>query len=403
MAKTFAYQAKNIDGQVLSGSLVADSEAAVAAYIRGQGYFVTQIKEARQQAFKGLLLELQPVKVKELAIFCRQFATMIGAGLTLVVCLKILTEQSQNPRLKEAMQDIGRRVQEGDTLSRAMLDYPRVFPELMVSMMEAAEAGGVMDIVLERLAVHFEKEYKMNEKVKSAMTYPAVVLTFASLVVVFILTFILPTFMQQFAGMKLELPLPTRMLLAVSDLLRGYGVVLLGVLIALGGVLKLNARRPGIRRTLDRLALQVPVFGKLSRKVAVARFTRILATLLRGGVPILTALAAVSKTTGNSLLIEALAEVQTSVRDGHGLSGPLAASGVFPPMAVQMVAVGEEAGELDRMLDKLADFYESDVDDMVGRLSALLEPILIAVLAVVVGGIVLAMMLPMFDVIANFK
>lgn len=301
--------------------------------------------------------------------------------------------------MKEALAEVGRKVREGETLSRAMLGYPQVFPELMVSMMEAAEAGGVLDIVLERLAVHFEKEYKMNEKVKSAMTYPAAVLTFALLVVVFILIFVLPTFVQMFANM--ELPLPTRILMGVSDFLRSYGLILLGALIALACILKVYAKRPEVRRTLDWLALQVPVFGSLSRKVAIARFTRTLATLLRGGVPILTALTAVTKTDGNSLMVEALAVVQDSVREGQGLAGPLAASGIFTPMAVQMVAVGEEAGELDKMLDKLADFYESDVDDMVGRLSSLLEPILIMFLGGIVGLIVISVMMPLFDIITN--
>lgn len=401
MAKTFSYRAMDRGGQAFSGTLTADSEAAVAAYIRGQGHFVTQIKESRDSAWKVLQDILRPVSLKDLAIFCRQFATMVDAGLSLVVCLSILAEQTQNPRLKEALRAVGAKVQEGDTLSRAMQDHPQIFPGLMVSMTEAAEIGGVLDVVLNRLAVHFEKEYKMNEKVRSAMTYPAIVICFAILVVIFLLTFVIPVFVQQFAAMKVELPLPTRILLAVSGFLRSYGLPVAALLASLGYGLAIYARRPEIRTMLDRLTLHIPVFGALWRKVAVARFSRTLATLLRGGVPILTALEAVKRTTNNQMMIQSLTSAQAGVREGLGLASTLEASSLFPPMVVRMAAVGEEAGELDKMLDKVADFYESDVDDTVGRLSSLLEPILIAVLAVVVGSIVVSIMLPMFEAVTN--
>lgn len=401
MAKTFTYRAKDPSGQVFSGTLVADSEAAVASYIRAKGQFVTQIRESRRHAWKALLNLTQKVRLKDLAVFCRQFATMVDAGLSLIVCLNILTEQTQNPLLKETLRAVGRKIQEGETLSQAMRDYPHIFPELMVSMMEAAEVGGVLDVVLNRLAVQFEKEYKMDEKVRSAMVYPLVVIGFAALVVIFILTFVLPIFVQQFAAMKLELPVPTRILLAISGFLRDFGLLFAIGLIALGYGLRLYARRPAVRQVLDRLTLRLPVFGTLWRMVAVARFTRTLGTLLRGGVPILTALEAVKRTTNNQMIIQALTAAQGGVREGMGLGSTLGSSRLFPPMVIQMVAVGEEAGELDKMLDKVADFYESDIDDMVGRLSSLLEPALILVLGGVIGFIVISIMMPYFDFISN--
>ncbi|MDR3559853.1 MAG: type II secretion system F family protein [Negativicutes bacterium] len=402
MARTFAYKAKDFSGQLLTGSLVADSEAAVAAYIRGQGYFVTQIKEARQSFFlKEIKTHFQTVKLKDLAIFCRQFATMMDAGLSLIVCLNILLEQTTSPRLKATLRDVNLKVQEGETLSRAMGEHPRVFPDIMVSMVEAGEVGGVMDVVLNRLATHFEKEYKMNDKVRSALTYPAVVLGFAVLVVTFVLVFVLPTFTQMFANMKVQLPLPTRILLVVSDFVRQYGLLVASGLIVIGAGLKIYARRLRLRKLFDKIVFYIPVFGTLARKVAIARFSRMFSTLARGGVPILTALEVVKQTTVNTLMIEALTAAQTSVREGHGLATPLGTSKIFTPMIVQMVAIGEESGELDRMLDKVADFYESDVEDMVGRLSSLLEPALIATLAVIVGFIVLSIALPMFDAITG--
>lgn len=403
MARMFAYRAKDHTGQVFSGSIFADNEAAVAAYVRDQGCFVTQIKEAnRKTSLKTLINGLQPVTPKDLAVFCRQFSTMVDAGLSLVVCLNILAEQSSNVQIKEAVRDISRKVQEGDTLSQAMKEQPHVFPDMMISMMEAAEVGGVLDIVLNRLAVHFEKEHKLNEKVKSAMMYPAVVMSMAVLAVIFILTFVLPKFVSILSSMNVELPLLTRALIAVSDFLLNYGLALGAVLVAAGGLLKLYTKRLRTKPVLDRVIMYLPIFGDLWRKIAIARFSRTLGTLLRGGVPIITALEVVKKTTGNQIMTQALTKAQASIREGEGLAAPMGTSSIFSPMVIQMVAVGEETGELDKMLDKIADFYESDVDDIVGRLSTLLEPVLVGVLAVVIGFIVVSIVIPLFDVVTNF-
>ncbi len=400
----FAYRAKDRAGQAIAGTLAADNEAAVAAFIRDKGYFVTQIKpaaDAGQATYREMVHLFNPVGVKDLSLFCRQFATMIGAGLSFTVSLGVLAEQTGNPRIREAAKDLLAKVQGGEALSRAMQNHPGVFPDIMVSMVEAGEVGGVLDIVLDRLASHFEKDHKLTTSVKSALTYPAVVLCFAGLVVVFILTFVMPRFVDIFASMKIALPPLTRALLTVSGFLQQHGLPLAAVLLAAVYGLALYVRRPRGRELFDLFVLHLPVFGGLMRKVATARFCRTLSTLLHGGVPIITAIEAVKKTTGNQVMIKAISAAQTGVREGAGLAATLGASGVFPPMVIQMAAVGEETGELDKMLEKVADFYESEVDDLVSRLSSLLEPFLLAILGVIVGTIVVSILWPIFEIVAN--
>lgn len=400
MAKTFAYRARDSAGKLLTGTIVADSQSAVAAFIREKGYYVANIRENEERGlFKYSFSRYRRVSLKDLALLCRQFATMSEAGLSFVNCINILQQQTGNARLKAALQDIDRKIREGSSLTQAMANYPDVFPDIMRGLIEAGELGGALDTILDRLAMHFEKEYKMNEKVKSAMTYPAVVMTMAVLVVIFVLTFVLPTFMKLFEGTKIQLPLPTRILLAVSGFIQDFWPFLLLFLSAAAAAGWFMYQKPRVKMQLDRLVLRLPVFGLLTRKVVIARFSRTMGTLLRGGMPILNALEVAKKTTGNISMTKALASAQNSVRQGLGLSAPLSASSLFTPMMVQMVAIGEESGELDKMLDKVADFYESDVDDMVSRLSSLIEPIMIAVLGVVVGMIIISIALPMFDAV----
>lgn len=404
MAKTYSYRARDRSGKVLSGNIMAESEAAVAAYIRDKGYFVTQIKVQKSAtSLRSLLTSIKRVSIKDLAVLCRQFATMIDAGLSLLVCLSILIDQTYNSKLKAALQIIYKRVQEGQTLSKAMNEYPTIFPDIMINMIEAGEVGGVLDEVLSRLADHFEKEHKLHERVKSAMVYPTVVIGMAFLSVIFILTFVLPIFMEMFENMNIELPLPTRILLELSAFLTNYGIWLaIGLALAGYGIVLL-ARQPKYLLVVDQLLFTLPVFGLLSRKVAIARFSRTLSTLVRGGVPIITAIEVVKKTAGNLSMTSALTTAQDSIREGMGLAKPLEISKVFTPMVVQMVAIGEETGELDKMLEKIADCYDSDVEDMVNRLGGMLEPILIGVLGVIIGFIVIAVMLPMFDALTNFN
>ncbi|MDF2634688.1 MAG: Type secretion system protein [Pelosinus sp.] len=402
MAKTFAYRAKDRNGEVLTGSILAENESAVAIHIREKGYFITQIKEEnRVSSFNAFIDNLRSISLKEISIVCRLFATMIDAGLPLLSSLNVLIEQTDNPRIKKALQDVYKKVKEGETLSHSLGDHPSIFPNLMVNMVEAGEVGGVLDTVLNRLASHFEKEHKMNEKIKSALTYPTVVSIMAVLSVVFILTFVLPTFVQMFDNMKMELPLLTRILLAISSILRNYAPVLIFLMVAGAYGLKIAYQREQTKQMIDALALRIPVVGMLSRKIGIARFSRTLSTLLHGGVPIITSLEVVQKTIGNLSMMKALEQAQSGIKEGMGLASTLAQSKVFTPMVVQMVAIGEESGALDKMLEKIADFYESDVDDVVSRLSSIIEPVIIGVLGVVIGLIVIAIMIPMFDVIAN--
>lgn len=404
MAKTFAYKAKDRNGEVLMGSILAENESAVAIHIREKGYFITQIREeSGVSLFSAFIDNLRSISLKEISIVCRLFATMIDAGLPLVSSLNVLIEQTDNPRIKKALQDVYKKVKEGETLSRSLGDHPTIFPNLMINMVEAGEVGGVLDTVLNRLANHFEKEHKMNEKIKSAMTYPAVVSVMAVLSVVFILTFVLPTFVQMFDNMKMELPLLTRILLAISSVLRNYAPIFI-VLAAAGAYgLKIAYQREQARQIVDALALKIPVIGMLSRKVGIARFSRTLSTLLHGGVPIITALEVVQKTIGNHSMMKALGQAKSGIKEGMGLASTLAQSKAFTPMVVQMVSIGEESGALDKMLEKIADFYESDVDDIVTRLSSIIEPIIIGVLGVIIGLIIIAIMVPLFDVMTKFN
>ena len=399
MAKIFTYKAKDRGGHVLTGSILADNQAAVAAFVRSKGYFVMKITEdAGESTIQVFLDRFTPVKTKDLAVFCRQFATMIDAGMPLISSLSVLVEQTSNPNLKRSLQAVYKQVQEGQMLARVMEDHKHVFPTIMIKMIGAGEVGGVLDDVLNRLAVQLEKEYKLNAKVKSAMTYPAVVVAMMVIAVTAILVFVLPTFVGMFQGMNMQLPLPTRILLAASDFIRANALILIAGVLAAGYGLKLALNRQWVKALVDNLILFLPIFGDLWRKVSIARFSRMLSTLLRGGVAITTALEVVKQTMTDSNMTKAITVAQTSVQEGVGLAAPLGASPIFLPMVVQMVAIGEETGELDKMLEKVADFYESDVDDIVSRLSSILEPVLIGVLGVVVGGMIVAIMLPMFDI-----
>lgn len=402
MAKNFFYKARNAEGRRLSGQVVADSQAAAAAFVRDKGWFVTQIKE--QQRLCSLNVDLRnfrAVGLKDLAVFCRLFATMAGAGISFVNCLSILQEQSEHPRLKSALADIYKRVREGESLAQSLAAHPGVFPQLMIGMVEAGEAGGVLDRILQRLAALFEKEYKTREKVKSALTYPALVSVLACGVVLFILTFVLPTFTKIFEGSRIELPAVTKFVLAISLFCQMHGTMLLLAAAAFFAMLALALRRPAVREWLDAAALDAPLFGPLLRKVAIARFAHTLGTLTRSGLPILSALEMARRASDNRRMKDVLEQAQTSVKGGANLASPLADSRLFPPMVVQMITIGEEAGELDAMLEKISEFYEEEVDETVRRLSTLIEPLLIVFLGLVIGGIVLSVMLPMFDLTMN--
>lgn len=401
MAKTFQYKAKNRTGQVLAGTIVAEDEAAVASFIRNKGYFVTQIKVQRRKLLQQeFLQELIPVTVKVLAVFCRQFAVMIEAGMPMLACLHVLIEQTYHKRLKSALQNVYKKVQEGMSLSRAMSEHSQVFPELMISMVEAGELGGVLDIILRRLAVHYEKEHKLNEKVKAAMTYPAVVVSMAILSVMFILIFVLPVFTKLFEDLSLEIPLPTRILLTTSHFLGNNGIFVFVLLVLLCISLGYVVKRADVKQAIDCILFKLPVLGKVRKKIIIARFSRTLSTLLQGSVPLLSAIEVAAKSTGSSNIMAGLAIALKGIRQGLGLATALSRCSLFPPFVIQMIAIGEETGEMDKMLEKLADFYEDDVDDSVMRLSSMLEPLLIGFLGGIIGFIVIAVVLPMFEAVS---
>ncbi|MBP2653904.1 MAG: Type secretion system protein [Firmicutes bacterium] len=403
MAENFFYRARDRTGQIIKGELLADGQAAVAAHIRNQGMLVLKIEQARakRKAIGEYFAEFKGVSLQELTIFCRQFATMVSAGLPLVNVLSILIEQADGPVLKKALQSVYKNVQEGGALSAAMAQHQAVFPSVMVYLIESGELGGVLDEVLDQLALQFEKDHKLNQRVKSAMIYPAAVLVFAILAVIGILVFIMPSFVDMYSQMQVELPLPTKVLLGASNLMRDYGVFMLAGVVIGGYLVSRSAKFSGFKAIMDDIVLSLPVFGILYRKVAIARFSRTLATLIDGGVPIVQALDVVKNTTDIKPMVTALSMAQSSIQEGFSFSVPLSQSGLFPPMVVQMVAIGEETGKLDAMLRKVSEFYENDVDDMVARLSSLLEPFLIVVMGVILGSIIISLMYPLFDMVTK--
>lgn len=405
MAVNFVYRARDHTGNLVTGELLADSPAAVAAHIRRQGLLVVKIDKTRSQRGDSAdwLAAWRGVPLRDLTVFCRQFSTMVSAGLPLVNALAILIEQTTNPVLRQALGSVYKQVQEGSALSAALAQHPHVFPKVMVYLVEAGELGGVLDKVLERLALQFEKDDKLNGKVRTAVVYPAAVLSVALLVLIFILVFIMPKFVAIYSQLGATLPLPTRILLNVSDFLRGYGLLVLAAAAAGLFLVSRGAGFAGWKALTDAVILRLPVFGLLYRKVAIARFSRTLGMLVQGGVPIIQALDVVKHTANLKPMVTALTAAQDSIREGFSFAAPLGQSGLFPPMVVQMVSIGEATGQLDGLLAKVAEFYENDVDDMVSRLSSLLEPFIIVVLGVILGGIIIAVLYPMLDVVGKFN
>jgi type IV pilus assembly protein PilC len=338
-----------------------------------------------------------------LTVFSRQFATMINAGLAMVRCLDILSEQTEDKKLQQTLVQVRRDVEGGSTLSNALGKHPTVFSQLYISMVKAGEMGGVLDEVLERLAGFMEKDFGLKKKVKSALTYPVVILVMALGIVFFLVTYILPTFVQLFEGMSLQLPLPTRILIAITKGARNPIVVgVVAALTVVGGVLMNRyIQTPVGKKQYDLLKLNIPVFGLLNKKVAISRFCRTLGTLLSSGVPIMQALEIVGKASGNEIIAMTVSKVRESIREGESIASPLGASGMFPPMVTQMVAVGEETGNLDAMLSKISDFYDTEVEYLLASLTSMLEPIMIVGMGGIVGFIVISVFLPLYQLIGN--
>ncbi|ALC16925.1 type IV pilus assembly protein PilC [Desulfuromonas soudanensis] len=394
----FTWEGKNRSGQIQKGDMEAPNEAAVNNQLRRNGIVPSKVKERG----KGLDLEIkipgmQPkVTTKDLVVFTRQFATMIDAGLPLVQCLDILSQQQENKTFQKMLVAVKESVESGSTFADALKKHPKAFDELYVNLVAAGEVGGILDTILNRLAAYIEKAQKLKKQVKSAMTYPTTIVGIALVVISVILVFVIPAFEAMFKDFGGTLPMPTQVVIAISNFIQDYILVILGV--GFGSVFlfkKIYATKPG-RERIDDWSLYLPVFGPLIRKVAVAKFTRTLGTMISSGVPILDGLEIVAKTAGNKTVEKAIYHVKKSISEGKTIAEPLTKSGVFPPMVCQMIAVGEQAGALDTMLNKIADFYDDEVDDAVSNLTAMMEPLLMLFLGVTVGGLVIAMYLPIF-------
>lgn len=404
MARTFSYRARDLRGHLVSGTLEAESEAAVVKKLRAKNLFPVDIRLAPQSSItlKGVLYGR--VSHRELAIFCRQFSVMLEAGLPVFQALNVLVIQTENKFLRSTLEKVIEHLEGGLSLAEAFRLYPRIFPPIFTSMVEAGEVSGTLEEVLKRLAVHFEKEHEIREAVRNALTYPAIVLVVAAFVIGILFAFVIPTFVNIFRDMNVPLPLPTQLLMGLSLFFKRFWLLLLLGLILTGVVLRyFFAYTPQGKEVWDRFVLRVPIFGVLVRKVIIARFARTLGTMVQSGVPILVALEVVKKTIGNVVITRALEQTIENVSEGGAIAGLLEKTGVFPPMVTRMVAVGEETGALEELLEKVAAFYDQDVEAAAKRLSVAIEPVLIVVLGFIVGSIILSVLVPIFSIYGSVR
>jgi type IV pilus assembly protein PilC len=398
MAK-FSWEARGKGGAVQKGVMEAASSTIVEAQLKRYGFGGITVKEEG----KGFSMELKlpsfgggKIETKDLVVFTRQFATMIDSGLPLVQCLDILSSQQENKTFKDILVKVKEAVESGSTFADALGKHPKAFDELYVNLVAAGEVGGILDTILNRLAAYIEKAMKLKKQIKGAMVYPATIMSIAVVVVGVILVFVIPTFAKMFADFGGELPAPTKIVIALSNFLTKYIIVIIalgfGVKFAIG---KYYAT-PNGRKVMDRMFLRAPIVGPLIRKVSVAKFTRTLGTMISSGVPIMDGLEIVAKTAGNKIVEEAIYGVRQAISEGKTMAEPLESCGIFPSMVVQMIAVGEATGAMDAMLNKIADFYDDEVDDAVSAMTAMMEPLLMVFLGTTVGGLVVAMYLPIF-------
>jgi type IV pilus assembly protein PilC len=395
----YTWKGKTRQGTVTAGVMEAANEEAVMAQLRGQMLTPITVKTKSKDISEYFGFLKQKIRTKDLVIFTRQFATMIDAGLPLVQCLKILGDQQENPTFKKIIEEVRSDVEQGSTFADALAKHPKPFDDLFCNLVAAGEVGGILDTILNRLAVYLEKADALARKVKGALVYPTTVLVVAVGVVVLLLVKVIPTFEKMFADFGGELPGPTQVVVSISHFMQEWiGITLVVATAAIIAFFQARKRSYKFRRSTDALFLKSPVFGPLLRKVAVARFTRTLGTMIASGVPILDGLEIVSRTAGNVIIEEALDKVRTGISEGRTIAEPLGESGVFPGMVVQMIAVGEETGAMETMLSKVADFYDDEVDAAVDALTAMLEPIMMVGLGGTVGSMLIAMYLPIFKI-----
>jgi type IV pilus assembly protein PilC len=394
----FEYTARNLKGDLEKGQVDLPTRDDVVAHLRKNRLVVVQVRQAPKSVSLGGMFK-GGVKTRDVVIFTRQFATMINAGLPLVQALDILAQQTENKVLADVTRQVVYDVESGQTLADALRKHPKAFSDLYVNMVAAGEAGGILDTILQRLAEFLEKNDAIIRKVKGAMVYPGVIMTVAVVAVAVLLIFVIPTFQTMFASVALELPLPTRIVIGMSKILTSYWWAILGAIgLTIFGINRYY-KTPSGRLQIDSLLLKFPVLGDVLRKSAVSRFTRTLGTLVSSGVSILDGLEITARTAGNMVIHNAVMESRQSIAGGDTIAAPLQRSKVFPPMVISMIAVGEQTGGLDEMLSKIADFYDEEVDAAVSTLLSLMEPVMIVVLGVIVGGMVVAMYLPIFDMV----
>jgi len=401
---TFAYKVRDRSGKIFAGDMEGENKSSVVSRLREMDYFITSINEKKKGGLLSYQLTLfQGVKLRDLTIFYRQFATMVNAGLTLVSSMGILVEQVENKTLSNIIKAVKSDVEAGSTLADAFSKHPKIFTELYISMIKAGEIGGVLDEILNKIADLMEKDFALKQKIKSAMAYPSFVAGAAVIMSIFMLAFILPQFVGVFAQFGGELPALTLFFVTLTVLFNKFWYIFFIVFAALVFAFLAYIKTPNGKLNFDKFKLGVPIFGEINRKGAVARFTRILGTLIKSGVPILEALTVSSNAIGNLVVTSAVLGAKTKIKEGQSISGPLAASGVFPPMVTQMIMVGEESGELEEMLANVAKFYDQEVDRAVERLTAIIEPLMMAVIALTVGVMIIAMYLPIFNMVNLIK
>ena len=395
---TFSYSARNVSGVLQQGEIELPNRQDVVGFLRKQRLIPVKIEE--KKAALGISLKFgSGVKTRDIVIFTRQFATMINSGLPLVQSLDILHKQSENKTLAKVIEQVQHDVESGNTLADALRQHPKVFTDLYVNMVAAGEVGGILDVILLRLATFLEKNDALVRKIKGAMVYPAVIFTVAVGAVATLLIVVIPTFQNMFEGAGVALPGPTLLVIAMSEILQNYWWAIGGAIVAAIAALRYAYSTNGGQLAIDRMLLNLPVLGPMLRKSAVARFTRTLGTLVASGVSILEGLEITARTAGNRVIQDAVMESRASIAGGETISEPLKRAGVFPPMVVQMINVGEQTGGLDEMLTKIADFYDEEVDQAVEALLAAMEPMMIVFLGGIVGGMIVAMYLPIFDMI----
>ncbi|MDH4179022.1 MAG: type II secretion system F family protein [Armatimonadota bacterium] len=399
---TYRYSAMDQNGRTVTGTLEADSFELVRTKLSDLSYHVLSIKQARNAGgFKGAFNNMQRVGLRDLVVFSRQFATMIDAGLSVVKCLDILQKQTRNPKMKEVIGEVKRDVAGGMSLTEAIQKHPRIFSPLYVNMMRSAEAGGILDQVLNRLSGFLEKEQETRNKIKSAMMYPAVVFCFATLMLLGLLFFVLPKFKGIFETMGLDLPLTTKLMLNSSTYMKNYWYIYLVVIAGSVVLFRVFGQTERGKYAIDAAKLRVPIFGDLILKTAVSRFARTFGTLITSGVPVLRALEIVSETAGNRVISETVVRAKHSIKEGEKISTPLFGSKIFPVMVTQMIAIGEETGRLDQMLEKVSNFYDDEVDNTLKGLTSLIEPLMIVGLGLIVGFIAVSVISPIYSLVGS--